>query len=79
MTPPGVGVHFARIPMSNHATVETLGAMAPEITASACLLLPDDRLDAICYTCNSGTMVIGARRASWRRSRGPSPKPSRPR
>ena len=59
MTPPGVGVHFSRIPMSNHATVETLGAMAPDITASAGLLLPDDRLDAICYTCNSGTMVIG--------------------
>ena len=59
MTPPGVGIHFSRIPMSNHATVETLGAMAPDITASADLLLPDDRLDAICYTCNSGTMVIG--------------------
>ena len=59
MTPPGVGVHFARIPMSNHATVETLGAMAPDITASAGLLLPDDRLDVISYTCNSGTMVIG--------------------
>ena len=59
MTPPGVGVHFSRIPMSNDATVETLGAMAPDITASAALLLPDDRLDAVCYTCNSGTMVIG--------------------
>ena len=59
LTPPGVGVHFSRIPMSNDATVETLGAMAPGITASARLLLPDDRLDVISYTCNSGTMVIG--------------------
>ena len=31
LTPPGVGVHFARIPMSNHATVETLGAMESDI------------------------------------------------
>ncbi len=59
LTPPGVGVHFARIPMSNNATVETLGAMAPDITASASLLLPEDHLDVVNYTCNSGTMVIG--------------------
>ena len=45
--------------MSNDATVEMLGAMAPGITASARLLLPEDRLDVISYTCNSGAMVIG--------------------
>ena len=59
LTPPGVGIHFSRIAMSNDATIETLGAMAPGITASAGLLLPEDRLDVISYTCNSGTMVIG--------------------
>ena len=47
LTPPGVGVHFSRIPMSNDATVETLGAMAPGITASASLLLPEDHLDVV--------------------------------
>ncbi len=59
LTPPGVGIHFSRIAMSNDATVETLGAMAPGIAASAGLLLPDDHLDVVSYTCNSGTMVIG--------------------
>ena len=59
LTPPGVGIHFSRIAMSNDATVETLGAMAPDITASAGLLLPEDHLDVVSYTCNSGTMVIG--------------------
>lgn len=59
LTPPGVGIHFSRIAMSNDATVETLGAMAPGITASASLLLPEDHLDVVSYTCNSGTMVIG--------------------
>ena len=59
LTPPGVGIHFSRIPMSNDATVETLGAMAPGISASASLLLPEDHLDVVSYTCNSGAMVIG--------------------
>lgn len=59
LTPAGVGVHFARIAMSNDATVATLAAMAPDITRTAALLLPEDRLDVLCYTCNSGTMVIG--------------------
>ena len=59
LTPPGVGIHFSRIPMSNDATVETLKSMAPGITESASLLLPEDRLDVVSYTCNSGTMVIG--------------------
>ncbi|HEY5646207.1 MAG TPA: hypothetical protein VIS76_09710, partial [Pseudomonadales bacterium] len=59
LTPDGVGLHFSRIAMSNDATVETLAAMAPGITESAALILPDAELDVLCYTCNSGTMVIG--------------------
>ena len=59
LTPDGVGIHFSRIAMSNDATVETLAAMAPGITESARLLLPEAELDVLSYTCNSGTMVIG--------------------
>ncbi|MDN2565532.1 arylmalonate decarboxylase [Aquibium sp. A9E412] len=59
MAPDGVGVHVSRMPMSNVATLESLASMAPDIGASAALLLPDDRLDVVCYTCNSGAMVIG--------------------
>lgn len=59
MSPPGVGVHFTRITMANDATVETLAAMEPDIEQAAGLLLPDAKLDSLCYTCNSGTMVIG--------------------
>jgi len=77
LTPEGVGVHFARIPMSNNATVATLGAMAPDITRAASLLLPEDRLDVLCYTCNSGTMVIGEAgvRQALRRAK-PEAKPT---
>lgn len=59
LTPEGVGVHFARLPMSNVASVETLLAMEPGIEQAAGLILPYDRLDVVSYTCNCGTMVIG--------------------
>ena len=59
MIPDGVGVHFARIAMSNDATLETLVTMAPAIEDTARLLLPYDKPDVLCYTCNSGAMVIG--------------------
>ena len=58
-TPPGVGVHFTRVPMSNQVTAETLAAMEPGIVDAAALLLPQGELTVLCYTCNSGTMVIG--------------------
>lgn len=59
MTPENVGVHFTRMPMSNNVSLEALAGMAPGIAAAGSLLLPDDELDVLCYTCNSGTMVIG--------------------
>ena len=59
VTPPGVGVHFTRVPMSNQVTAETLAAMEPGIVDAAALLLPQGELTVLCYTCNSGTMVIG--------------------
>lgn len=62
LTPPGVGVHFSRVAMANEATVETLKTMGPRIRDAAGLLLPEDRLDVVCYTCNCGTMVIGEER-----------------
>lgn len=62
LTPPGVGVHFSRVPMSNDATVQTLKTMEPRIEEAAGLILPEDKLDVVCYTCNCGTMVIGEER-----------------
>ncbi len=64
LTPKGVGVHFSRLPMSNVASVETLLSMEPGIETAAGLLLPYDKLDVACYTCNCGTMVIGEDRVT---------------
>lgn len=71
LTPEGVGVHFSRIEMSNTANVATLKAMEPGIEGAARLILPDDRLDVVSYTCNCGTMVIGEERvlAALKRAR----------
>jgi maleate isomerase len=71
LAPEGVGVHISRIPMSHEATVDTLLAMEPGIESAARLLLPVDRLDVTCYTCNCGTMVIGEEkiRAALRRGK----------
>jgi len=68
LTPPGVGLHFSRIPMSNDATVETLGAMAPDITSSASLLLPEDQLPErirvrISEAANAHALALDALRA----------------
>jgi maleate isomerase len=59
MRPAGVGVHFTRVRMSNGVTMAAVSAMSPHIFAASSLLLPDDRPDVLCYTCNAGTMVMG--------------------
>lgn len=59
MAPHGVGVHFARAPMANKVSVETLAAMKSGIGDAAARLLPDGDLDVACYACTSGSVVIG--------------------
>jgi maleate isomerase len=54
-----IGVYVARIPYANPTTPENLRKMQPSLTAGAALLLPDETLDAICYSCTSASVVIG--------------------
>ncbi|MGX5828882.1 ectoine utilization protein EutA [Mesorhizobium sp. 43Arga] len=54
-----IGVYAARIPYANPTTPENLRKMQPALTAGAALILPDERLDAICYSCTSASVVIG--------------------
>ncbi|TSE01364.1 ectoine utilization protein EutA [Mesorhizobium intechi] len=55
----GIGVYVARIPYANPTTPENLRKMQPALTAGAALILPDEKLDAICYSCTSASVVIG--------------------
>ncbi|TIL78551.1 MAG: ectoine utilization protein EutA [Mesorhizobium sp.] len=54
-----IGVYVARIPYKNPTTPENLRRMQPELEAAAALILPDEPLDAVCYSCTSASVVIG--------------------
>lgn len=54
-----VQVHVSRIEQVNPCTVENLRRMAPRLSESARLILPGVGLDAVAYSCTSGTIVIG--------------------
>ena len=62
LRPEGVGMHFARTPIPDSITVETLGAIGDSLAEAASLILPDGSLDVICYACTSGSIVLGDRR-----------------
>lgn len=75
--PDGVGVHFARAPMANRVTVETLAAMESGIGDAAGRILPDKALDVACYACTSGSVVIGEDNVFAQLNRGaPGAKPT---
>ena len=63
MKPPGVGVHFTRVPMPREVGVATLAAMERDLSSAAASMMPGrDDLDVISYSCTSGTFVIGEER-----------------
>ncbi|MEZ2130719.1 MULTISPECIES: ectoine utilization protein EutA [unclassified Sinorhizobium] len=56
-----IGVYVSRIHYANPTTPENLLKMQPSLTAGAALILPDEPLDAIMYSCTSASVVIGDR------------------
>ena len=54
-----IGVYVTRIPYANPVTPENLMNMQQSLTAGATLILPDEPLDAVMYSCTSGSVVIG--------------------
>ncbi len=52
-------VYTSRVAFDNPSTPENLMRMAPRLTASAELLLPELPLDVICYSCTAASVVIG--------------------
>ncbi len=59
MAPEGVGVHFSRIGMSGDITAENLKSMESSIAGAASLVLPDEGVDALCFHCTSGSLLVG--------------------
>lgn len=54
-----IGVYVGRIPYANPTTPENLMKMQPVLTQGASLILPDETLDAVMYSCTSASVVIG--------------------
>ncbi len=54
-----ISIFVSRVPNAEICSVENLMAMKPELTRSASLLIPGSRLDAVAYSCTSGTVILG--------------------
>ncbi len=54
-----IAIFVSRIPNAEICSVENLRAMEPELTRAVSLLIPGSRLDAVAYSCTSGTVVLG--------------------
>jgi maleate isomerase len=54
-----IGVYVSRILYANPTTPENLRAMQPSLTSGAGLILPDEELDAVMYSCTAASVVIG--------------------
>lgn len=60
LPPEGVGLYANRIPMPEHATVETLTAMGDSIDRVVDGLVPDIPLDVIAYGCTAAATMLGS-------------------
>jgi maleate isomerase len=56
---PETGVYVSRIHYANPTSPENLRKMQPALTEGAALILPEEKLDAICYSCTAASAVIG--------------------
>lgn len=54
-----IGVYVNRVPYANPVTSANLLAMQPSLTAGAALILPDEALDVVMYSCTSASVMIG--------------------
>ena len=54
-----VGIYANRIAYENPTTPENLLRMQPRLTEGAALILPNESLDALCYSCTAASAVIG--------------------
>ena len=55
----GVGFYEARLMNSTTVSPETLREMEGELTRTAALIRPGERIDVLAFGCTSGTIVIG--------------------
>ena len=76
--PPGVGMHFTRLPGSEDVTVENLLEMEKGLEDAASRFVFDgDLLDVMCFACTSASALIGEEQVNAALTRGaPKAKPT---
>lgn len=55
----GIGLYTSRIPYANPTTPDNLRRMLGPLSEGAGIILPDEDLDVVCYSCTSASVVIG--------------------
>jgi maleate isomerase len=59
MRPNGVSFYTARVKYAEDNSLENLQAIGGRLGEAASLILPNNNLDAIAYSCTSGTVALG--------------------
>lgn len=70
IAPPGVGTYFSRATMPHEISTEALEKLGNSLADTAGRILPDDKLDVICFACTSGTVAVGEDKAKAELVRG---------
>ena len=68
--PPGVGSYFSRAVMPREISTESLAQLGGSLADTAARILPDDKLDVICFACTSGTVAVGESASCTELSKG---------
>lgn len=53
------GIYATRVPSKIEGSAEALRSISPHIASAAALLVPTESLDAVIFSCTSGSAVIG--------------------
>jgi maleate isomerase len=61
--PEGVGVYFSRAVMPTEISTSNLAQLRDSLAETASRILPDDKLDVVCFACTSGTVAVGEQRS----------------
>ena len=57
--PDEAGLHATRVAFANPTTPENLRRMGPRLGEAAALIVPDERLAAVLFSCSSASVAIG--------------------
>lgn len=63
IAPEGVGIYFSRATMPHEISTASLAQLGASLAETAGRVLPDDKLDVVCFACTSGAVAVGEARA----------------